>query len=252
MECQGRQVSQESSGPCCAGMLSPVFCISISLLTSHSQVYQCAWSADSRLLVTGSKDCTLKVWNARNGSLAMDLPGHEDEVIAPPPGRPAFCLCFTMANTCWFVRSTPLTGRQTGRWSARAGRTKRCGRGGIEQIEGRTGADDTLPCSACVQKDPITRARCDSITGWTANLELATPRVPACGVPSPPLDVHRMKPRRPAAAAAAAAISHQISIREAGRPPAGVPQGTKPTQQGSANLEKATPRRDASYVCTLL
>ena len=43
-------------------------------------MYQCAWSADSRLLVTGSKDCTLKVWNARNGNLAMDLPGHEDEV----------------------------------------------------------------------------------------------------------------------------------------------------------------------------
>ncbi len=50
------------------------------MLTPSFQVYQCAWSADSRLLVTGSKDCTLKVWNARNGSLAMDLPGHEDEV----------------------------------------------------------------------------------------------------------------------------------------------------------------------------
>lgn len=49
-------------------------------------MYQCAWSADSRLLVTGSKDCTLKVWNARNGNLAMDLPGHEDEVC----GQKAF------------------------------------------------------------------------------------------------------------------------------------------------------------------
>lgn len=156
----------------------------------------------------------------------MDLPGHEDEVIAPPPGRPAFRLSFTMANTCWFVRSTPSTGRPTGRWSARAGRTKRCGRGGIEQIEGRTGADDTLPCSACVQKDPITRARCDSITDWAANLELATPRVPSCGVHSRPLDAHRTKPRAPAAAA----ISHQISIREAGRPPLGA--AGKPTHQG--------------------
>lgn len=49
------------------------------------QVYQCAWSADSRLLVTASKDTTLKVWNARSGDLAMDLPGHEDEVSVFPP-----------------------------------------------------------------------------------------------------------------------------------------------------------------------
>ncbi|KAJ4297375.1 ribosome assembly [Collariella sp. IMI 366227] len=53
-----------------------------SLRGHVAPVYQCAWSADSRLLVTGSKDCTLKVWNARNGNLAMDLPGHEDEVYA--------------------------------------------------------------------------------------------------------------------------------------------------------------------------
>ena len=48
-----------------------------------SQVYQCSWSADSRLLITASKDTTLKAWNVRTGTLAMDLPGHEDEVCEP-------------------------------------------------------------------------------------------------------------------------------------------------------------------------
>lgn len=45
-------------------------------------VYQCAFSADSRLLVTGSKDTTLKVFDTRTGNLKHDLPGHEDEVFA--------------------------------------------------------------------------------------------------------------------------------------------------------------------------
>lgn len=45
-------------------------------------VYQCAFSADSRLLVSASKDTTLKCWNVRTGNLANDLPGHEDEVYA--------------------------------------------------------------------------------------------------------------------------------------------------------------------------
>lgn len=45
-------------------------------------VYQCAFSADSRLLVTASKDTTLKVWSVASGKLAVDLPGHSDEVYA--------------------------------------------------------------------------------------------------------------------------------------------------------------------------
>lgn len=45
-------------------------------------VYQCAFSADSRLLVTGSKDTTLKVWSVSSCKLAADLPGHSDEVYA--------------------------------------------------------------------------------------------------------------------------------------------------------------------------
>lgn len=39
-----------------------------------------SWSADSRLLVSGSKDSTMKVWDAKTLSLKFDLPGHADEV----------------------------------------------------------------------------------------------------------------------------------------------------------------------------
>lgn len=40
------------------------------------------FSPDSRLLVSGSKDTTLKVWELRTGALKEDLPGHKDEVYA--------------------------------------------------------------------------------------------------------------------------------------------------------------------------
>lgn len=45
-------------------------------------IYQCAFSADSRLLVTASKDTTLKVWSMATYKLSVDLPGHQDEVFA--------------------------------------------------------------------------------------------------------------------------------------------------------------------------
>lgn len=32
--------------------------------------------------MSSSKDTTLKIWNLRTGKLAMDLPGHKDEVYA--------------------------------------------------------------------------------------------------------------------------------------------------------------------------
>jgi len=47
-----------------------------------ASVYQVAWSADSRLLVSGSKDSTLKVWDVAKRKLMFDLPGHADEVYA--------------------------------------------------------------------------------------------------------------------------------------------------------------------------
>jgi len=43
-------------------------------------VYQVAWSADSRLLVSGSADSTLKLWSIGTKKLDTDLPGHGDEV----------------------------------------------------------------------------------------------------------------------------------------------------------------------------
>jgi ribosome assembly protein 4 len=34
------------------------------------------------MVVSGSKDSTLKVWSARTRKLELDLPGHADEVFA--------------------------------------------------------------------------------------------------------------------------------------------------------------------------
>ena len=45
-------------------------------------VYQLAWSSDSRLLASGSKDSTVKVWEVKTKKLLEDLPGHADEVYA--------------------------------------------------------------------------------------------------------------------------------------------------------------------------
>lgn len=38
-------------------------------------VYQLAWSADSRLIVSGSADSTLKLWSVKNKKMEADLPG---------------------------------------------------------------------------------------------------------------------------------------------------------------------------------
>ena len=51
-----------------------------SLRGHVAAVYQVAWSADSRLLVSGSSDSTLKVWDVKTAKLSVDLPGHADEV----------------------------------------------------------------------------------------------------------------------------------------------------------------------------
>lgn len=53
-----------------------------SLRGHVAPVYQCCFSADSRLLVSSSKDTTLKVWDVKTGKLHTDLPGHQDEVFA--------------------------------------------------------------------------------------------------------------------------------------------------------------------------
>lgn len=54
----------------------------IATFRGHVQeVYQIAWASDSRLFVSGSKDSTMKVWDAKTGLLVEDLPGHADEVF---------------------------------------------------------------------------------------------------------------------------------------------------------------------------
>ncbi|KAL9099754.1 MAG: hypothetical protein Q9163_004785 [Psora crenata] len=55
----------------------------ITTLRGHvGPVYMSCFSPDSRMLVSGSKDTTLKVWDVRRGKLKEDLPGHRDEVFA--------------------------------------------------------------------------------------------------------------------------------------------------------------------------
>lgn len=54
----------------------------IATLRGHvNRVYQVAWSADSRLLCSGSSDSTLKVWDITKKKILQDLPGHADEVL---------------------------------------------------------------------------------------------------------------------------------------------------------------------------
>ncbi len=66
--------------------MSPIFhciCRFLATLRGHVQrVYQVAWSADSRLLCSGSADSTLKVFDIKTKKLLNDLPGHADEVYA--------------------------------------------------------------------------------------------------------------------------------------------------------------------------
>ena len=55
----------------------------IATLRGHVQaVYQISFSSDSRLLVSGSADSTVKVWNLQKRKLHNDLPGHADEIYA--------------------------------------------------------------------------------------------------------------------------------------------------------------------------
>ena len=53
----------------------------VATLRGHvGAVYRLAWSADSRMVVSASKDSTLKIWDLKSYKLKTDLPGHEDEV----------------------------------------------------------------------------------------------------------------------------------------------------------------------------
>ena len=55
----------------------------MTTLRGHvNAVYQVCWSSDSRQLLSGSRDSTLKVWDMKTKKMKMDLPGHADEVYA--------------------------------------------------------------------------------------------------------------------------------------------------------------------------
>ena len=43
-------------------------------------VYQLAWSPDSRMVASASKDSTVKIWGIHKKGLLVDLPGHADQV----------------------------------------------------------------------------------------------------------------------------------------------------------------------------
>jgi WD40 repeat protein len=47
-----------------------------------ADVVQVCWSADSRIVVSASKDSTIKLWNFRTKKMLTELPGHADEVYS--------------------------------------------------------------------------------------------------------------------------------------------------------------------------
>ena len=53
----------------------------MATLRGHVQrVFQVAWSADCRLLVSAGEDSTIKLWSVATRKLLHDLPGHADAV----------------------------------------------------------------------------------------------------------------------------------------------------------------------------
>lgn len=117
------------SGLCLPHSLFSLYlCPVLASLRGHvAAVYQIAWSADSRLLVSGSSDSTLKVWDVKAQKLSTDLPGHADEVrptlwaergLKPVPDpNPAHCTTvplpfrYTLSTGVPMAREWPVVGR---------------------------------------------------------------------------------------------------------------------------------------------
>ena len=45
-------------------------------------VYLLCWSVDSRFIISGSQDSTMKLWDMKTRKLMLDLPGHADQIYA--------------------------------------------------------------------------------------------------------------------------------------------------------------------------
>lgn len=63
-------------------MKTTLFFSFVANLRNHvSPVYQVTFSGDSRMLLSASKDSTVKLWDMKTKKLKADLPGHADEVF---------------------------------------------------------------------------------------------------------------------------------------------------------------------------
>lgn len=60
----------------------PLFRFIASFFGHVSPVFQVTWSPDSRFVLSGSQDSTLKLWSVKKRALHSDLPGHEDSVYS--------------------------------------------------------------------------------------------------------------------------------------------------------------------------
>ncbi len=89
----------------------------MSLRGHVASVYQVAWSADSRLLVSGSSDSTLKVWDIKTGKLNMDLPGHADEVKKGDMLLSDSCVLIVFCLIASFLVCVGLCGGLESRWT---------------------------------------------------------------------------------------------------------------------------------------
>ena len=80
-------------------------------LRGHSDfVWTCAFSPDGSTVLSGSRDNTLKLWDARSGKEKCTLRGHSDMVLAcafSPDGSTVLSGCFDGSLKLWENVSTP-------------------------------------------------------------------------------------------------------------------------------------------------
>eukprot|EP00050_Salpingoeca_kvevrii_P011782 m.17896 g.17896 ORF g.17896 m.17896 type:complete len:109 (+) comp3625_c0_seq1:1235-1561(+) len=74
------------SAPCSYGshaQSQKLACRFMGTMRGHvGPVYRLTWAGDSRMLISGSEDSTIKLWNVKTCKLVSDLPGHSGSVYA--------------------------------------------------------------------------------------------------------------------------------------------------------------------------